>query len=941
MKKRGKIQQKEKVIENRHCEECNDNFINLPSLRGVQRRSTPDRQAGNLFIMVKLLRFLPHWQAVARKDVFRIAFLFLFNLLYISIKAQEQKVTINKENTSVEEILKEIQRQTGFNYLLNHEEISNESKITVNVNNESLNNTLNICLHKINLSYEIVNNVIIIKPKKDEVQPNVLTQVIRGKVIDTESLIPLAFASIAIITANPLLGTTTDEDGNFRIENVPIGRHNIQVSFVGYENQIIPELMVTTGKELVLNINMKEQISELKEVQVKAFSTKDKPINSMSTVSARTFSVEEARRYAGGFDDPGRLVASFAGITTETNRDNTIIIRGNSPKGLLWRLEGVEISNPNHFANMGTFGGGGISALSALVIGNSDFFTGAFPAEYGNATSGVFDIKLRSGNNEKYEHAFQIGTMGADISSEGPLKKGSRSSYVFNYRYSTFGLLKNFFPENLQNFIPVYQDLCFKINMPTQTAGTISVWGLASSDYSSFPVNEDTSIWENAMDQFDNTVRQSIGGFGINHRYIFKNNAWLNSSIAISGDYMNYKDEFVEFDLKRYDYSSADILNYKYTYTSVYNHKFSAKHALRAGYIFTNMHYDINLKFAPVLEQGLISIADEKDATNMMQLFFQSKYNITKQLLINGGIHGQYFTLNNEPVIEPRLGLTYNLSKSQSISFAYGKHSRIEPLSLYFTKVDPDSYLDGTKITQPNKDLNVSKAHHLVFSYDISLNPNLRLKVEPYIQYLYDVPVIPDSNYSVINLELEWYYFNNELVNAGTGKNIGIDITLERFLQNGYYYLITASLFDSKYKGDDGIEHSTRFNTNYVINFLYGKEWVVGNEKNKIFGINGKINFFGGKRYTPINQVESAKIEDVVYYNSRMYENKDPGKFHVNITFNYRINKVKHASIWSLKMINLFLMEENYGYFYNYKSKQVEAWAFAVLTPSFSYKIEF
>ena len=762
-----------------------------------------------------------------------------------------------------------------------------------------------------------------------------LTQVIRGQIVDIESQTPLAFATITITTTDSLLGTITDDNGNFRFERIPVGRHDIKVSYMGYETQMIPELMVSTGKETVLTIKMKEQISELKEVVVKANTKKDKPLNSMATVSARTFSVEEARRYAGGFDDPGRLVASFAGVTTENTRDNTIIIRGNSPKGLLWRVEGVEIPNPNHFANLTTFGGGGISALSALVVGNSDFFTGAFPAEYGNAVSGVFDIKLRSGNNEKHEHAVQLGTMGLDCSSEGPLGKDTRASYLFNYRYSTLGLVRPLFPEEIKDFIPVYQDLSFKINMPTKKAGVFSIWGLFSDDSDDFKAEQDSSLWEMADDRMDGTLTQRMGGLGLNHRYIFQKNAYLNTSIALTGDYMKYEGGILGYDLNRYENEYMDVHNYKYTFTSVYNRKFSAKHANRTGIIVDNMHYNTILKHAPVYDRGLISVADERDASNMVQVFSQSKFSITKRFRLNAGLRGNYFDLNNALVIEPRLGLTYDIGKAQSVSLAYGKHSRLEPLTLYFARVD-----DGSGISQPNKDLKVSKAHHLVFAYDISLNPDLRLKIEPYIQLLFDVPAIPDSNFSVLNMEADWY-FNEELINTGTGKNMGIDITLERFLKNGYYYLFTASLFDSKFKGDDGIERNTRFNTKYVINLLYGKEWIVGKQNNKILGVNAKVNFFGGKRTTPVNDIESDFAQDVVYDYSQLFEDQEADKFHVNATINYRINKKHRSSIWSLQIMNLLLAKENYGLYYNYKTKQVERFEFAVLAPNISYKIEF
>ena len=762
-----------------------------------------------------------------------------------------------------------------------------------------------------------------------------ITQIVRGKVVDLETKAPLPLANIVIRTTNPPIGATSDLDGIFRIDRVPIGRHDIQVSYIGYETKVIPELLVSSGKEIVLEVELKEDMLNLEAIEVQAYTTKDKPLNSMSTVSARTFSVEEARRYAGGFDDPARLVASFAGITTDNIRDNTIIIRGNSPKGLLWRLEGVEIPNPNHFANLTTFGGGGVAALSALVVGNSDFFTGAFPAEYGNAMSGVFDINLRSGNNEKHEHAFQVGTLGIDIASEGPLGKDTQASYLFNYRYSTLGLVRPLFPEEIKDFLPVYQDLCFKFNIPTKRAGVFSIWGLASTDSDEFSADPDSSLWEMADDRMDGNMIQRVGGIGFSHRIIFQNNAYLITSLAMSGDYFKYDGEILGYDLNRYKNEYLRARNYKYTLTSVYNRKLSAKHASRSGFIIDNLHYNTVLKHAPVYDRGLIEVVDEQGASFIVQVFTQSKFNLTEHFLVNAGLRGQYFNLNDELVIEPRLGLSYNIGKGQSISLGYGKHSRLEPLSIYFAWIPNES-----GISQLNKDLSLSKAHHLVFAYDISLTPNSRLKIEPYTQFLFDIPVIPDSNFSVLNLEADWY-FNEELINKGTGRNTGIDITLERFLQDGYYYVFTASIFDSKYQGADGIERNTLFNTQHVVNFLYGKEWTVGKQKDRMLGANVRLNFFGGKRTSPINETASDLAQDVVYDTSQLFEEQEPDKFHLSATVNYRKNKENRSSIWSLQMVNMLLAKENYGLYYNYKTRQVERWEFAVPVPNISYKIEF
>ncbi len=760
-----------------------------------------------------------------------------------------------------------------------------------------------------------------------------LTQVVRGKVVDAETQTPIAYATIADITSEPMIGTMSDTEGNFRLEQIPVGRHNIQVSFLGYETVIIPELMVSTGKETVLTIKMKEKISKMEEVVVKAFTKKDKPINNMSTLSARTFSVEETQRYAGGLDDPSRLASSFAGITTGDLNDNGIVIRGNAPKGLLWRLEGIEISNPNHFAGFIAAGGGSICAISNLMLSNSDFFTGAYPAEYGNAMSGVFDLKLRTGNNENYEHAFQIGTLGIDFSSEGPLKKNSGASYLFNYRYSTFALVQHVLPDYE---IPIYQDLNMKINIPTKKAGIFSFWGLASDDKLDFNVDNDTIEWSNAVDQELSNAVFRIGAAGLNHKYVVGKKTYLHSSAAITSDYIRWDKSYVDYNLTPYKIHHIDNTNYKVTFTSVLNHKFNAKHSNRTGFIVNNLNNDLCLKYTSQIGDELQTVVDKKVSTMNYNFFSQSHFNLNQSFTLNMGFHSLYLDFNKEFVFEPRMGLTYNISNKQSVSVAYGKHSRLEPLYIYFSEV-----LENNEVTNPNKELRTTKAHHIVFSYDISFNPYLRLKIEPYYQYLCDVPVIPDSSYSTINLETDWF-FTEKLTNKGTGTNYGIDITLERFLENGYYYLFTTSLFESKYVGGDNIERNTRYNNHFVFNLLFGKEWILGANKNKILSVSGRLNLYGGRWEAPvINDYPYQKGDEVLYDYSQPFTVQSPNVYRVNTTINYRINKRKHASIWSIQVLNLLGREEHYGYLYDYKKGEVIEEKLRIIFPSVSYKIEF
>lgn len=288
-----------------------------------------------------------------------------------------------------------------------------------------------------------------------------VTQTIRGKVLDKETKITLPGASVVLLGDSlNRRGVATDENGTFRLENVPVGRQSIRVSFIGYKEQTLSNIIVSSAKELVLTIELEESVAALKEIEITA-TKKDQPINEMATVSVRAFDVEETERYAGSRGDPARMASNFAGVQGSDDSRNDIIVRGNSPLGTLWRVEGVDVPNPNHFAIAGT-SGGPVSILNNKVIANSDFMTGAFPAEYGNTVSGVFDVRFRNGNNEKYEYTGQFGFLGTELTAEGPISRKNGSSFLINYRYSTLKLFESMKIKIGTSAVPNYQDGAFK-----------------------------------------------------------------------------------------------------------------------------------------------------------------------------------------------------------------------------------------------------------------------------------------------------------------------------------------------------------------------------------------------------------------------------------------------------------------------------------------------
>lgn len=751
-------------------------------------------------------------------------------------------------------------------------------------------------------------------------------QTLRGVVNDRASGHPIPYATIQL-TDIPGLGMMCDSLGRFALPKVPVGRHSVQASFMGYEPATVREILVTSAKEVYLEIALQESVNELSEVVVHAHN-RNEAMNKMAVAGARMLSVEEASRYAGGFDDPARLVASFAGVTPSVS-NNGISIHGNAPHLLQWRLEDVEIPNPNHFADIATLGGGILSSLSAQVLGNSDFFTGAFPAEYGNAVSGVFDMKLRNGNNQRNENTFQVGIMGIDFASEGPLSKKHKASYIFNYRYSTTGLLNVDLGGKMD-----YQDLNFKLNFPTRHAGTFAVWGTALLDKYKSSLEENPDKWDYLEDAGQGRSTQYMAAGGVTHRYFFNENTLLKTTLA--GTYSDQEAIQTTYDreFNSSPYIEQNSSNTNLILTSSLNRKVSNRFTNKTGFTFTQMFYNMNFELAPFIDQPLETISKGDGNTSLISAYNSSAWGINDKLSLNFGLHGQLLTLNNRWTLEPRTSLKWQTNARTSFALAYGMYSRMEKMDVYFVKTQ------STDDRSVNKNLDFTKAHHLMLSFAYKVSENISLKVEPYIQFLYDVPVMRDSSFSVLNRDE--FFVENALVNKGRGRNFGVDFTWERALNKGLYYMITASLFDSRYCGGDGIWHNTRFNRKYVLNGLIGKEWMLGRNKQNILSVNLKLTLQSGERYAPID-VEATMAhpdKEVQYDETRAYSIQRSPMLIGNYTVSYRINKRRVSHEFSVKGLN-FTGSKEFQHLYNIKTGKIEASEQKTGLTNISYKIEF
>ncbi|MFN8317209.1 MAG: TonB-dependent receptor [Chitinophagales bacterium] len=765
-------------------------------------------------------------------------------------------------------------------------------------------------------------------------------QTIRGIVMDKASEEPLIGANIYLLNSNPPIGATTDDKGKYEMQ-VPLGRQSFMITYIGYKPQTLPEILVAAGKQVILDVKLEESVNKIQDVVVSAETRKDRANNEFSAVSARTFSLEEVMRYSGGRNDVGRLVTNFAGVNASNDSRNDIVVRGNSPTGVLWRLEGVPIPNPNHFATLGTTGGP-VSALNTNLLKNSDFLTGAFAAEYGNANSGVFDVGFRSGNTSKHEFLVQLNMFsGLEAMAEGPMNKQKDASYLISYRYSFAGIGAAIGIPIGTAATPQYQDFSFKFDLPnSRKAGKFSVFGIGAYSYIKFIGKKLTTEDLFADPYSDRYAKSGLGIIGIKHSISVGKNGYIKTVLSGSMeaslfDQYNFLDSVNRQHITQVrDYTGTIRL------ASYYNRKFNSKLSLRTG--LTEEVYILNSKRDT--RDGFpvwVNLRNTKGAMSLTQPYAQIQYKPVGQITWNVGVHGQYLSYNNTWSVEPRTSLSYQPHPRHTISFAYGWHSQMQPLPVYFYKAQNS---DGS-FNYDNKQLDFTRSHHLVLAYDVKIADNWRIKLEPYIQFITGAPIEKSfSSFSVLNAGANFVFPDKGfLTNKGQGRNMGIEFTLEKFFSKGFYGLLTASVFDSKYKGSDGVWRNTTFNNRYVINFLAGKEFKVGKQKRHAITTDLKFSTSGGKWYTPIDVAASQLAHREILQEDKAYSEQYPYYLRLDIKLGFRLNgkKGKVSHTFYLDAQNVTFQKNIFERRFNLQTGQVNNVYQLGFFPDFMYRIQF
>lgn len=778
------------------------------------------------------------------------------------------------------------------------------------------------------------------------IQAQSITQNIKGRVIDQQSQTPLPGVNIYLDQDGVKKGTVTDLDGYYKIEKVKVGRVSIHYAYIGYEPIILNNQELLGSKELIINIELRESTEKLDEVVVKATDEPDRTKNERVNVSGRSFSIEETQRFAGANQDVSRMASNFAGVQRTDDSNNDIVIRGNSPFGLIWRLEGMDIPNPNHFGGLGATGGP-VSMLNNNVLTNSDFITGAFPSDYGDGISGVFDLQLRNGNSEEYEFLGQIGFNGLEFGAEGPFSKNSRSSFLINYRYSTLGVMSAMGIDfGTGTAIPEYQDLNFKVNIPSKKFGVIEVFGLGGNSAIDFLDSENDDSEDGGFYSDNQDLRNKVrsGVIGASHQYFFGKDMYSKVSLAASGiSNITSVDTFNTDGSQVSSYYGQHFVESRVQLNAVVNKKFNVHHVLRAGGFVTFINNDLKDSVYDFGFDGFRELRNFVGNDVLYQPYINWQYRINDEWEMNTGLHSMIQNSNGNYSLEPRFGMSYRLRPNQSVNFGYGLHSQNAPAVLLHQEI---RLADGSYFA-PNKDIDFVKSHHFVLGYNLLFGNGWQFKPEAYYQNIYDATASASpSSFSGLNAGSFSIEIPDTATNNGIGYNYGLDITLEKFMDKGFYLLSTLSLFESKYQGSDEVWRNTAFNGNYVFNALGGKEFVLKysegeKAKRQTLTVDAKLTTAGGQRYTPLNLSASQAAGEAVYNDQLAYEEQFDPYFRADIRLGYKVTGNKVTQEWALDIQNITNHKNAFGQSFDAETGQAETTYQLGLFPMVLYRITF
>jgi hypothetical protein len=765
-----------------------------------------------------------------------------------------------------------------------------------------------------------------------------LAQTVKGAITDRFTGAGISGANIKLTGNDGEKLVQSDEKGLFNID-VPVGRYILTISHTAYESYA-GELLVIAAHQSIIEIQLTPGVTVLEEVSVSgAVPLDDIP-------GLRSLSIEKTLRIPANFLDPVRAITSYPGVVATNDQSNTLMVHGNSPNGLLWRLNGLDIVNPNHLANAGTLSdmpvanGGGVNILSAQMLDRTDFYLGALPANYGNATAGVIDMSLKRGNKDDHQFTGQASLIGLDFAAEGPFGKKHNNSFLANYRYSTVGLLSAMGVDFGGEAI-TFQDFSFNTTFNQKNGGVVSLFGLGGISKNEFNA-KDTVDREEDKDWFNIDYEAATYVVGATYTVPFSNESKFSAGLSFSSTEQR-RNSNIPFD----ENSSLTVGRYVFERNLFsgflrYSKRIGEKTMLEIGTNVSNTADDLRKTQVPLRAifnpQGCTICPDYSMIGDVSSFLFQPYLTLHMAFSSNAGMMAGFryvsysYSTNSSNVktidgnAEPRVSLYVHPSPRSSVDLAYSLSSQAQ--------------LPFTLIGAGNKTLGLTRSHQVNLSYRAATLSGLEFMSRIFYQQLFDVPVgqLSDGYFSTLNLIED--NVPDYLIQEGTGQNYGIDLSIEKSFQKQHYFLFGGSYYNSSYTTFDDITYDTRFNGNYTINAVYGKEWTKAS-KHRTIGVNTRLLYLGGLREHAVDEQASADAYETVYDYTNPFSEKLADYFRIDLRVSFRKNKPGYTRTFAIDIQNVLGTENEAYHKYEFSQQKVITKYQLGLIPVIVYRIDF
>lgn len=728
---------------------------------------------------------------------------------------------------------------------------------------------------------------------------------IKGRVFNAKNNEPLPFTNIII--SGTTIGSTSDLDGNFTFTALKPGYVKLIATAVGFENVTTEEILVTNSKQSNLDIPMIEKIFQIETVEVKASLFKRVE---ESPVSLKSLGISQIEKSPGANRDISKVIQVLPGVASSVSFRNDIIVRGGGPSENRFLLDGIEIPNLNHFATQGA-SGGPVGIINTDFLREVDFYSGAFPANRGNALSSVLDMKLIDGNDERIVYKATLGASEAALSLNGPLSEKTkvlvsiRRSYL-QFLFDAIGL----------PFLPTFNDYQIKVKTRFDVKNELTFLSLGALDKLKLnmgiknPTEEQQYILGNLP--INNQWNYAIGAVYKNYRKNSYSTFVLSRNMLFNRAY-KYENNIEEDDKLNIDYSSYEIEN-KFRYEEV---------TRIAGYKFT---YGAGAEFAKYKNNTIQKVFIPTEFDTIRNLKYESDLNLVKwnifgqisksfiqeRLMLSLGVRtdaNNFSSQMSNPLkqLSPRFSASYMITEKLMATFNIGQYYQ---LPAYTTLGYRDG--DGT-LTNKTNGLRFIQSNHFVAGVDYRRNASSKFTLEGFAKLYNYYPFSIRDSVSLASKGADFGVLGDEpVVSTNKGRSYGTELYYRDKLNKIFEYTLSYTFVRSEFEDKNEEYVPSAWDNRHILNLTgmvtLKRNWEVG----------FKWRFVGGSPYTPYDLEKSSLVEA---WNVRGQGYLDFDKFNMNRLSDFQQLDIRIDKEYFFKnlTLNLYLDVQNV---YNFKSKQ-------------------